>query len=102
MSLYIEKFACAEHATRNTASSPLVLIHGWGMHGGVWQPLLEQLASHFCLYVIDLPGMGYSAPLAGVQAGSQQALLVIDKTVLGLRQTVFEAVHFVPLKSGVA
>ena len=32
----------------------------------------------------------------------QQALLVIDKTVLGLHQTVFEAVHFVPLKSGVA
>ena len=35
-------------------------------------------------------------------ASRQQALLVIDKTVLGLRQTVFEAVHFVPLKSGVA
>jgi len=32
----------------------------------------------------------------------QQALLVIEKTSLGLRQTVFEAVHFVPLKSGVA
>ena len=35
-------------------------------------------------------------------ASRQQALLVIDKTVLGLRQSVFEAVHFVPLKSGVA
>ena len=32
----------------------------------------------------------------------QQALLVIEKTSLGLRRTVFEAVHFVPLKSGVA
>jgi protein-L-isoaspartate(D-aspartate) O-methyltransferase len=35
-------------------------------------------------------------------ASRQQTLLVIDKTVLGLQQTVFEAVHFVPLKSGVA
>lgn len=75
MSLYIEKFACAEHAALHTTLSPLVLIHGWGMHGGVWQPLLQQLASHFCLYVIDLPGMGHSAPLAGAQAGSQQAIV---------------------------
>ena len=35
-------------------------------------------------------------------ASRQQTLLVIDKTMLGLRQTVFEPVHFVPLKSGVA
>jgi protein-L-isoaspartate(D-aspartate) O-methyltransferase len=32
----------------------------------------------------------------------QQALLVIDKTAQGLRQTMLEAVHFVPLKSGLA
>lgn len=38
----------------------LVLIHGWGMHGGVWQPLLKRLAAHFTLYVVDLPGMGLS------------------------------------------
>lgn len=43
------------------------------------------------------------APVAGgaSQAG-RQALVVIDKTAQGLRQTVLEAVHFVPLKSGVA
>jgi protein-L-isoaspartate(D-aspartate) O-methyltransferase len=33
-------------------------------------------------------------------ASGQQALVVIDKTVQGIRQTVLEAVHFVPLKSG--
>ncbi len=32
---------------------------------------------------------------------SQQALLVIDKTATGCKQTFLEAVHFVPLKSGV-
>lgn len=31
-----------------------------------------------------------------------QALLVLDKTAEGVRQTLLEAVHFVPLKSGVA
>lgn len=38
----------------------------------------------------------------GGVASGKQALLVIDKTPQGIRQTVLEAVHFVPLKSGVA
>lgn len=43
------------------------------------------------------------APVAGQTGGSSgQALIVIDKTPRGLQQTIFEAVHFVPLKSGVA
>lgn len=41
------------------------------------------------------------APVAS-GTGRQQALMVIDKTPQGLRQTVLEAVHFVPLKSGIA
>ena len=40
------------------------------------------------------------APYA--RADGQQVLLVVDKTAHGLKQTVLEAVHFVPLKSGVA
>lgn len=39
------------------------------------------------------------APTAG--ADGRQMLLVVDKTPQGLEQTVLEAVHFVPLKSGV-
>jgi protein-L-isoaspartate(D-aspartate) O-methyltransferase len=35
-------------------------------------------------------------------ASGQQALLVIDKTPQGVRQTMLETVRFVPLKSGVA
>lgn len=41
------------------------------------------------------------APVAS-STGGQQALMVIDRTPQGLRQTVLEAVHFVPLKSGIA
>jgi protein-L-isoaspartate(D-aspartate) O-methyltransferase len=36
------------------------------------------------------------------KGGSTQALLVLDKTAQGVRQSLLEAVHFVPLKSGVA
>ena len=34
--------------------------------------------------------------------GGQQALVVIEKTSAGMQQSVLEAVHFVPLKSGIA
>ncbi len=37
-----------------------------------------------------------------VMSAGKQALVVIDKTAHGLQQTVLEAVHFVPLKSGIA
>ena len=40
------------------------------------------------------------APLA--DASGRQALLVIDKTEQGFKEVVLEAVHFVPLKSGIA
>jgi protein-L-isoaspartate(D-aspartate) O-methyltransferase len=40
------------------------------------------------------------APMA--TRGGQQALVVVDRTAHGLKQTVLEDVHFVPLKSGIA
>ncbi len=41
------------------------------------------------------------APVASA-AGGAQALLVLDKTAAGVQHTLLEAVHFVPLKSGIA
>lgn len=40
--------------------------------------------------------------LCGSAGSAQQALMVIDKMPEGVRQTLLEPVHFVPLKSGVA
>jgi protein-L-isoaspartate(D-aspartate) O-methyltransferase len=37
-----------------------------------------------------------------VTATGQQALMVVDKTDQGFKQSVLEAVHFVPLKSGIS
>lgn len=41
----------------------LVLIHGWGMNGAVWQASVEALASQFCVHTLDLPGYGLSHEL---------------------------------------
>ena len=39
---------------------PLVLLHGWAMHGGVFALLVERLREHRTLHVVDLPGHGRS------------------------------------------
>lgn len=38
----------------------LVLLHGWALHGGMWGPWLDRLASRFRLHIVDLPGHGRS------------------------------------------
>jgi pimeloyl-[acyl-carrier protein] methyl ester esterase len=55
MSLHIETGGQGEN---------IVLLHGWGMHGGVWSDVHDQLAREYRVHVVDLPGMGYSKPIA--------------------------------------
>src|SRR5690606_30694300 len=43
------------------AGPDLVLLHGWAMHAGVFEPLVERLSSQFTLHLVDLPGRGRSA-----------------------------------------
>jgi pimeloyl-[acyl-carrier protein] methyl ester esterase len=43
---------------------PLVMLHGWGMHGGIWNDAAAQLAKHFQVHCVDLPGHGASAGIA--------------------------------------
>lgn len=48
----------------STGTGPnLVLLHGWGMHSAVWQPLVKKLGRLFTLHLVDLPGMGLSRPI---------------------------------------
>ncbi len=42
---------------------PLLLIHGTGSSGTVWRPVLDALAVHRTLIVVDLPGHGSSPVL---------------------------------------
>jgi len=51
------------HIEVHGQGAPLVLLHGWGMHGGVWTGVADELARHYQLHVVDLPGYGGSAAL---------------------------------------
>lgn len=51
---------------------------------------------------IDQLAVGGRLVAPAVTSGSHQNLVVIDKTARGIVRTELEAVHFVPLKSGIA
>ena len=46
--------------TVGTGNCHLVLLHGWGLNAEVWHCIQEELASHFTLHLVDLPGFGRS------------------------------------------
>lgn len=48
------------HAETTGAGPALVLVHGWGLHSGIWTPLLPALARRFEVTCVDLPGHGLS------------------------------------------
>jgi pimeloyl-[acyl-carrier protein] methyl ester esterase len=66
------------HVDSYGSGAPLVLIHGWGMHAGMWGGVAERLAEHFRVLAVDLPGHGWNgkgkgrgekcSPLAGERA----------------------------------
>lgn len=49
------------HVETRGAGQPVVLLHGWGMHGGVWQDVAGPLAQALEVHTVDLPGHGYGA-----------------------------------------
>lgn len=51
MSLHVDSYG---------SGAPLLLLHGWGMHGGMWGGAAERLAEHFRVLAVDLPGHGFS------------------------------------------
>ncbi len=48
------------HVDVTGSGEPLVMLHGWGMHGGIWGSAVEQLAQRHRVHCVDLPGYGYS------------------------------------------
>jgi pimeloyl-[acyl-carrier protein] methyl ester esterase len=56
--------AALELHCRSVGTGPdLVLLHGWGLHAGIWDPVVETLSARFRLHLYDLPGHGLSAPV---------------------------------------
>jgi len=48
------------HIERIGQGPDLVLLHGWGLHSGVFEPLRQPLARQYRLHLVDLPGFGKS------------------------------------------
>lgn len=47
--------------TSTTGQGPdVVLLHGWGMNGDVWEGVLPALSKHYRTTIVDLPGHGRS------------------------------------------
>ena len=57
----------------------LVLVHGWGLHGGIWGDLPALLAEHFRVTTLDLPGHGRSRT-----AGEPLSLAAFTESVAAL------------------
>jgi pimeloyl-[acyl-carrier protein] methyl ester esterase len=56
----------------------LVMVHGWGMHSGVWRDFAERFARDFRVTLIDLPGHGGSGMLPDFSLdGAGRALLEV-------------------------
>lgn len=64
----------------------LVMLHGWSMHSGVWQPLAEILAQQFTLHLVDLPGHG--------QSEWQVEALQIDNVLNQLAENLPQTAHW--------
>lgn len=68
-SLYIEK---------QGTGTDLLLLHGWGLHGGVWDTLAPRLADRFRVTRMDLPGHGRSRDIAMPATLTELARMVMD------------------------
>lgn len=62
--------------TTGEGNCHLVLLHGWGLNAQVWDCITPELASHFTLHLVDLPGYGRSGGFAALslQEMAQQVL----------------------------
>lgn len=49
------------HSVVSGRGRDLVLLHGWGMHAGIWDALMPALSRRFRVHAVDLPGHGASA-----------------------------------------
>jgi pimeloyl-[acyl-carrier protein] methyl ester esterase len=73
--------SAALHVESAGAGPPLVLLHGWGMHSGMWGTLPARLGERFRVHSVDLPGHGHSAARGPWTIGG--ALAALESTFAG-------------------
>jgi pimeloyl-[acyl-carrier protein] methyl ester esterase len=86
MSLHVDRY---ENRSAGSGAS-LLLIHGWGMHGGMWSGVAEKLAQHFNVYAVDLPGHGYSVNdlCSPISATSRTLDSIVDELSAQFRESL--------------
>lgn len=62
------------HVEVTGQGKPLVMLHGWGMHGGIWHETAARLAGDSEVHVVDLPGHGYSKEAGWVDVIDQLSI----------------------------
>ena len=78
---------------RGGSGEPLVLVHGIGHTWRGWKPMLPTLERSFDVLAVDLPGMGYSAPLPAGTPPTAEALA--DAVEQAMDDAGFETAHIV-------
>ena len=64
------------HTETFGAGKPIVLVHGWAMHSGIWRDFALELAKQYQVTLVDLPGHGLS------EAASPFTLATASKTLV--------------------
>lgn len=65
---------------------PVICLHGWGMHSGIFIPLAQQIQDRCAVSLIDLPGHGHSTSdtdLSDLNAVTALLKSTLDYTVNG-------------------
>lgn len=66
------------HVEVSGAGQPLVMLHGWGMHGGIWQEAATELARDLEIHNVDLPGHGLSGKARDAAAHAYSLDAIVD------------------------
>ena len=61
------------------AGEDLVLLHGWGFSGSVFDKFIEKYKNSFRITTIDLPGHGKSKSLDSISSWSKEIAKIIPK-----------------------
>lgn len=73
------------HVEVSGSGPDIVMLHGWGLHGGLFGPLVERLSGDFRVHAVDLPGHGRSqwpAPRSLRRRGPESSLTTWSHAVL--------------------